>query len=154
MAKEEIPPLGLRLLFAGTGWHVGERIPTVSADVLLVLSDPRLRAFALAQLQEEGYQVVALPTLGPARRLLKACSPFAVAVVDLADLSDEDVRGLVRSGLPVVAVAGMLERARAQDLGLRRVLVKPVTVGQVVDAVRGLRKPKAGGPACQSSAPT
>jgi DNA-binding response OmpR family regulator len=118
----------------------------VSADVLLVLSDTRLRAFALAQLQEDGYRVVALPALGPARGLLRAGGRPAVAVVDLADLSDEDVQELLRAGVPVVAVAGAVDRVRAQRLRVRHVLAKPVTVGQVVDRVRELLPP-AGRPA-------
>lgn len=114
----------------------------MSADVLLVLSDTRIRAFLLAQLQEAGYRVVALPGLGPARGWLRAGGRRpAVAVVDLADLSDEDVRELVQRGVSVVAVAGAMERGRAERLALPHVLAKPVTVGQVVHRVRALLPP-------------
>ncbi len=123
-------------------------------DVLLVISDTRLRAFVLAQLEEDGYRVVALPGLEPARELLRTSARPRVALVDLGDLSDEDVQELGRSGVPVVAVAGVVDRARVPRLGLRHVLAKPVTVGQLVARVRELLPSPGGGSPCPSSAPT
>lgn len=113
-------------------------------EVLLVLADTRLRAFALAQLQEEGYQVVAVPGFQHARRLLARGLRPRLVVADLQDVPEAELQGLVRAGVEVLAVVGQLERERAARSGVR-VLVRPFTVGRLVDCVRSLAGPPSGG---------
>lgn len=111
--------------------------------MLLVLPDTRLRAFVLAHLQEEGYQVVAVPDFRAARRLLARGLRPRVVVADLAAASDPELQGLAQSGVAVLAVSGQLDRDRAARLGLPYV-VRPFTVGQLVERVRSLgARPKA-----------
>jgi len=115
----------------------------VPDEVLLVLPDTRLRAFVLAHLQEEGYQVVAVPDFGAARRLLARGLRPRVVVAELAAASDPELQGLARSGVAVLVVSGQLDRGRAARLGLPYVL-RPFTVGQLVERVRSLgARPKA-----------
>ncbi len=102
-----------------------------------MLPDTRLRAFVLAHLQEEGYQVVAVPEFGAARGLLARGQRPRVVVAELAAASDPELQGLARSGVAVLAVSGQLERDRAARLGLPYV-VRPFTVGQLVERVRSL----------------
>ena len=109
----------------------------VPDEVLLVLSDTRLRAFALAQLQEEGYQVVAAPDFAAARRLLSRGLRPQLVVADLSVASDADLEALAGGGLLGLAVAGHLDRQRAARLGLPCVR-RPFTVGQLVEHVRRL----------------
>lgn len=106
-------------------------------EVLLVLPDPRLRAFALAQLREEGYQVVAVPDFDAARRWLSRGGRPQAVVADLAAAEDVQLRGLAHSGIPVLTVGGQLDRERARRLGLPH-LSRPFTIAQLVEGVRRL----------------
>lgn len=109
-------------------------------EVLLVLPDTRLRAFALAQLREEGYQVVAVPDFHAARQWLSRGARPQVVVVDLAVAEDPQLAGLARSGVAVLTLGGQLDRGRAERLGLAH-LSRPFTVGQLVERVRRLARP-------------
>lgn len=112
-------------------------------EVLLALPDTRLRALVLAQLQEEGYQVVAVPRFSQALRLLaRGLRPRAV-VAELEDAPEVALEGLRRSGVTVLAVAGQLDRAKAERLAVPCML-RPFTVGQLVDRVRDLVGPPRG----------
>ncbi len=109
-------------------------------EVLLALPDRRLRALVLAQLQEEGYQVVAVPRFSHALRLLaRGLRPKAV-VAELEDAPEAALEGLRRSGVAVLVVGGQLEREKAKRLPLPCIL-RPFTVGQLVDRVRDLVGP-------------
>lgn len=114
------------------------------SDLLLVVPDRRLRAFLLAQLQEEGYRVVAVPTVRHARLVLwQGISPRLV-VLDLADLREPDEalqRLLAEASAPVLAAAGAVDRERAQRLGVTEVIARPFTVAQLVARVRALAGP-------------
>ncbi len=122
----------------------GEPKRAVPGDVLLVLSDTRLRAFALAQLQEEGYQVVAVPDVRHARRLLSRGWTPRLVVADLSEVPEEEVRELVRGGVAVLGVGGQLEREQAVRLGVP-FLARPFTVGQLAGQVRRLLGTPSGG---------
>lgn len=102
-----------------------------------MLPDARLRALVLAQLQEEGYQVVAAPDFTAARRRLSRGVRPRVVVADLAVAEDAELLALGRSGVAVLTVGGQLDRSRAARLGLPY-LCRPFTVGQLAECVRSL----------------
>ncbi len=106
-------------------------------EVLVVLPDARLRALVAAQLQEEGYQVVAVPDFTAARRRLSRGVRPRVVVADLAVAEDVELSALARSGVAVLTVGGQVDRSRAAQLGLPH-LSRPFTVGQLAERLRGL----------------
>lgn len=115
-----------------------------TADVLLVVPDRRLRAFLLAQLEEEGYRVVAVPTVRHARLVLWRGLAPRLVVVDFAGLMEPDpdvARLLADAGAPVLAAVGAVERERARQLRLTEVIARPFTVAQLVERVRTLLGP-------------
>lgn len=112
--------------------------------VLLVVADTRLRTFALAQLQEEGYQVVAVPDFQQARHLLSRGLRPQLVVADLQDVPEAELQGLATAGVAVLAVVGQLEREKAARAGVP-FLVRPFTVAQLVECVRSLLGPPQGG---------
>jgi DNA-binding NtrC family response regulator len=115
--------------------------------VLLIAADWQSRALALAELQEAGYDVTALPGLrhalaalaAPARR---AAWP-ALIILDVRAGEDaapgrvEDLVALA-AGVPLILVVGAFDRAAWEPLRARvaALLVRPVTVGALVDTVR------------------
>ncbi len=107
-------------------------------DLLLVVPDRRVRSFLLAQLQEEGYTVAAVPTVRHGRHLLWEGVRPRLLVIDLVGLGepDEDLLQLREdAGVSVLALGGAVERTRAQQLGFE-VLSRPFTVAQLVAHIR------------------
>lgn len=113
-------------------------------DILLLIPDRRLRAFILAQLTEEGYRVVAVPTVRHGRFLLRRGEEPRLIVLDLTGLKepDEAIKQLLsETGARVLAAIGVLERERAQRLGLRETIARPFTIAQLVARVGALIGP-------------
>lgn len=113
-------------------------------DILLVIPDRRLRAYALAELVEQGYEVIAVPRARHARALLRAGASPRLLVVDLFGLPEngDAVRDLLdRPSDRLLVLVGALERKEVQGLPPPHVLGRPFTVGQLVERIRRLVKP-------------
>lgn len=124
--------------------------------LLLLSADWQTRALTLAELKEHGYEVLALPgfTWGMKAILRNLVEPPLVIVdtKDDPDVTPDRVRQLKRllPGVPLVLVVGTFDRARFEPLRdeVDAFLVRPLTVGQVVQAVmRHLQPPKPTSPA-------
>ena len=118
-------------------------------DILLIAADWRSRALTLAELQEAGYDVMAVPGL---RYGLKAVLRSQVAPrLVLVDVWKDDfatpdrVEELTRAlpEVPVVLLVGVFERADYAHLADRvaALLVRPMRVGDVVEHVRAWISP-------------
>jgi len=110
-------------------------------DVLLVMADRRQRAYALGELLELGYEVVAVPRARHARALVRAGVRPRLLVVDLAGLSDggDAVRDLLtHPPLGLLVLVSAFQREDVAHLPPGHVLVRPFTVGQLVERVRHL----------------
>lgn len=115
-------------------------------QVLLVAAEWRARALLLAELQEAGYEVVALPGL---RLVVSALAthraqPLAAALDVTGDphASPEGVEQVLEllGDTPVVLLVGAYQAATYAPLEPRvaRWLVRPVRVERIVEAVREL----------------
>ncbi len=122
----------------------GATPPREACDILLVAADWQSRALLLAELQEAGYAVRALPGLRQALRALigrrlrprlilldvhgdsDAAPPYAAQLADLA------------GGVPLVLLIGAFDAAAWGPFADRdaEILRRPVSVGQVAAAVR------------------
>ncbi len=113
-------------------------------DLLLIVADLDARRLILAELQEAGYEVMAVPGLkyGLKAVLRGLVEPPAVVLDVHGDdfCTPERVRELLTllPGVPMVLVVGAYERAAYEPLREQVVafLVRPVTVGEIVHAVR------------------
>jgi DNA-binding NtrC family response regulator len=113
-------------------------------DLLLAAADWQSRALTLAELEEAGYVVMAVPGL---RYALKA---IVTGLVDpplvLLDVAGDDEATPERAGellellpaVPLIVVCGAYERAGWEPLRprLAALLQRPVFVGDVIAAVR------------------
>ncbi len=117
--------------------------------LLLLSADWQTRALTLAELKEQGYEVLALPgfTWGMKAILRNLVEPPLVIVdtKDDSDVTPERVRQLKRllPGVPLVLVVGTFEQGRFEPLRgeVDAFLVRPLTVGQVVRTVMRLLPP-------------
>ena len=113
-------------------------------DLLLIVADLDARRLILAELQEAGYEVMAVPGLkyGLKAVLRGLVEPPAVVLDVHGDdfCTPERVRELLTllPGVPMVLVVGAYERAAYEPLReqVAAFLVRPVTVGEIVHAVR------------------
>ncbi len=118
-------------------------------DLLLSSADLEERRLLLAELMEAGYQVLAVPGLVYAIRalLLKIVAPPLVLLDVHSDeqATPQEVERLMElaRGSPVVLVVGALGSEAWGPLRPRVAawLRRPVSVGEVVDAVRRLTPP-------------
>ncbi len=112
-------------------------------DVLLIAADRQFRRLVYAQLLEEGYSVLALPSLETAlAHLLRGGEPPRLAVLDLhgqlvTGRQIDDLSQLTGRA-PLILCGGALDRATlAQaDLPPAGVLLRPFTVGDLLQEVR------------------
>jgi DNA-binding NtrC family response regulator len=113
-------------------------------DVLLVAADREKRSLLLAELQEAGFDVVSMPGL---RYALRALFPQRVRprLILLDEDGDPDATpGYVEQiprlvpGVPLLVIAGAFGMAAWQPMQDRdvEILRRPLTVGNVVEAVR------------------
>lgn len=112
-------------------------------QLLLLVSDWQTRTLALAELQERGYDVMALPGLrwGVKAIVQQRVEP-ALIVVDTKDDSEatpDRVRRLrdMAPGAPVVLIVSAYDRERFEPLRdiVAAFLVRPLTVGEIVAAI-------------------
>jgi DNA-binding NtrC family response regulator len=113
-------------------------------DVLLIAADWKSRALVLAELQEAGYSVIVAPALRHAYRTLlgRQVDP-RVILLDVsgdADATPPYVEQLLSlaPGIPLILLTGAYEAEEWQPILEKAAgnLRKPVTVGEVVEAVR------------------
>jgi len=112
-------------------------------DVLLIAADRQLRRLLYAQLLEEGYSVLALPSLETAlAHLLRGGEAPRLTVLDLHGqaVTGQQVDNLsqLTGRAPLILCGGALDRATLTQAGLppARVLLRPFTVGDLLHEVR------------------
>mgnify|MGYP005841848815 CR=1 FL=1 len=118
--------------------------PQKPAVVWVVDREHWPRAFLVAELTERGFEARGYEEVGDAvvdlYRLFR--DRPAAMVLDLREQPHDapTLRALLGAGVPVVLVAGALELAEplVQDLPWSAVLRRPVSVGQICDAVEEL----------------
>lgn len=115
-------------------------------DLLLIAADWQSRALTLAELQEAGYEVMAVPGLRYGLRALRrglVVPPLIVLDVHAdAEATPERAAQVLAlaPGVPLVLIVGAFERAQWASLRPRVAawLTRPITVGEVVATVRRL----------------
>jgi DNA-binding NtrC family response regulator len=119
-------------------------VSSTRCDILLAAADWQSRALLLAELQEAGWGVVALPGLRHALRAMigERVRP-RVILLDVHGDRDatpgyaEQIAGLV-PGIPLLLMVGVYDMPDWQPLRERGVemLARPLSVAEVVEAVR------------------
>lgn len=122
-------------------------------EILLISGDWRTRAFLLAELQEAGYEVVALPSVDIALSALASgrLSPRLVLLDTqpaVTRTQAEQLLYLLEEGVPVVLVVGAYEVRIFAPLRDRvtAFLTRPLRVEEVVHHVRRLYPSRVGFP--------
>lgn len=115
------------------------------SDILLISADRRSRALLLAELQEAGYDVVALPSLEVALAALAGgrLSP-ALVVLDVQGDPDANPRRIgqllnfLEEDVPSVLIVGAYDAQALSSLRERVALwlSRPLRVGDVLTAIR------------------
>jgi hypothetical protein len=113
-------------------------------DLLLIAADLEERRLLLAELLEAGYQVLPLPGLAYAIRplRLKLLTPPLMLVDIQGDqhATPRDVERLLAAapGVPLILVVGAIDNAIWEPLRprLAALMRRPISIGQIVDAVR------------------
>ena len=112
-------------------------------DVLLIAADRQFRRLAFAQLLEEGYSVLALPSLETALAyLLRGGEPPRLAVLDLHEqmVAGRQIDDLsqITGRAPLILCGGAMNRATLTQADPPRatVLLRPFTVGDLLHQVR------------------
>lgn len=127
--------------------------PPPRRDLLLSSADLEERRLLLAELMEAGYEVLAVPGLLFATRaiLLRIVAPPLMVLDVHGDerATPEHVERLLdlAEGVPIVLVVGALRSESWEPLRPRVAawLRRPLSVGDVVDAVRRIVPPGGGG---------
>jgi FixJ family two-component response regulator len=115
--------------------------------VWIVDADHWPRAELRALLIERGYDAMGIETVRDA--VLRARLPRpelpSVIVVDLASLDGSEalLAALFETGVPSIAIAGAVagEQERARHRGWAVFLRRPVTLGEIADAVTAVKPP-------------
>jgi len=115
-------------------------------DLLLAAADWQSRALILAELQELGYQVMAVPGVTYATNaILRGLDDPPLLIIDVhhdSDATPESVRGLLSlvPGRPVILMVGIFDRDRWEPLReeVTRYFQRPVRIGDVIAAVQDL----------------
>ena len=123
-------------------------------DLLLSSADWQSRALILAELQELGYEVMAVPGVEYAvRAVLNGLVDPPLLLIDVhhdAAATPDKVRGLLSllPGRPSILLVGIFHRDRWLPLceEVTRCFLRPVRIGDVVDAVQALLSPAETGP--------
>lgn len=113
------------------------------SEIILIAREWKARAFIMAQLSEEGYEVVALRSIEEAMMLLGRgmVRPRLIILDTLGQSLREptlaDLQTLADDA-PLLVCTGPFDLARFdfREAGFANLLVRPFTVGDVVNAVR------------------
>ncbi len=120
--------------------------PVLRHDILLCAADWQSRALILAELQELGYEVMAVPGVTYAiEAILRGLNDPPLILVDVyhdTTATPEKVRGLLSllPGRPAILMIGVFDRDRWLPLcqEVSRCFLRPFRIGEVVDAVMEL----------------
>jgi len=115
-------------------------------DILLSSADWQSRALILAELQERGYEVMAVPGVRYAiNAALKGLINPPLLIIDVygdKSATPEEVRGLLTlfRDRPAILLTPALNQARWEPLRphVTRYLRRPIRIGDVIDAVQAL----------------
>jgi DNA-binding NtrC family response regulator len=115
-------------------------------DILLSSADWQSRTLILAELQERGYEVMAVPGLAYAiRAVLKGHVDPPLVILDVhgdESATPEKVQGLLTllPGRPVLLLTGVYDASRWEPLRAQvaRFMRRPIRVGDVVREVQRL----------------
>jgi DNA-binding response OmpR family regulator len=114
-------------------------------EILLISADWQFRALVYAQLQEEGFQVRALPSLEAAlAAVMRGSERPRLMILDMQGIEAEAqvVTDLWRltAEAPLILCGGPSSQARLSMQGLlpARVMLRPFRVDDLVKEVRGL----------------
>ena len=115
-------------------------------DILLSSADWQSRTLILAELQERGYEVMAVPGVKYAiNAALKGLVDPPLLIIDVygdESATPEDVRGLMTlfRDRPVILLVPVFDQARWEPLrgDVARYFRRPVRVGEVIQAVQQL----------------
>lgn len=111
--------------------------------IILIAREWKARAFIMAQLSEEGYGVRALQTLEEALMLL--CRGMVRPRLIILDTLGQSLKEATLTDLqtlagdaPILVCTGPFDLARFdfEEAGFTNLLVRPFTVGDVMNAVR------------------
>ncbi len=122
-------------------------------DLLLVAADWQSRALILAELQELGYQVMAVPGVTYAvKAVLRGLVDPPLLLIDVHHdpaATPEQVQGLLAllPHRPVILMVGIFDRDRWEPLRgqVTRYFQRPVRIGDVIAAVQELISPEGTG---------
>jgi DNA-binding response OmpR family regulator len=126
--------------------------------ILIVDDDEMLRELLRLHLESEGYSVQATAEPTEAiRAILNLVPDLVIADINMPYLSGlellEAIRGdAISRSIPVIMLAACEDAgslARALHLGANEYLTKPVQVGALLEAVRGVLSPQDSGAAMQ-----
>lgn len=120
---------------------------SMSACILVVDADPRLRRFLKVSLAANGYRVVEAET-GAQGRMQALQHPLDAILLDL-DLPDGDGQELIStlrqlSDAPIIVVSGRsdeLDKVQALDRGAQDYVVKPFGVAELLARLRAALRP-------------
>ncbi len=115
-------------------------------DILLSAADWQSRTLILAELQELGYEVMAVPGVDYAiAAVLKGLNDPPLLLIDVyqdPNATPEKVRGLISllPGRPVILLTGVFDGGRWQPLraAVTRTFQRPIRIGDVIAAVQEL----------------
>ncbi len=115
-------------------------------DILLASADWQSRTLILAELQERGYEVMAVPGLRYAiQAVLRGLVDPPLLIIDVyhdQEATPDDLKGLLTllPQRPVILLGGAFDQARWQSLAddVTQVFHRPIRVGDVVEAVAQL----------------
>ncbi len=115
-------------------------------DILLASADWQSRTLILAELQERGYEVMAVPGLRYAiQAVLRGLVDPPLLIIDVyrdQEATPDDLKGLLTllPQRPVILLVGTFDQARWQSLAdaVTQVFHRPIRVGDVVETVAQL----------------
>jgi DNA-binding NtrC family response regulator len=103
--------------------------------IWIIDSEQWPRALLRAELIERGYDAVGYLTASDALATLGARFPDLI-VVDLRGVTREEVENLFKVGVPVIGIASIPEPSWASQFPWAALLRRPVSIGEIVDAVK------------------
>jgi hypothetical protein len=92
------------------------------------------RALLRAELIERGFDAVGFITVDDALRAIPLRWPDVI-VVDLRNLARNEAERLFGASVPVIGVAGVAPEPWTEELPFTRVLRRPISIGEIADAV-------------------
>jgi two-component system phosphate regulon response regulator PhoB len=121
-----------------------------SCCVLIVEDDPDVRDLLRVLLVAEGYRVVTVANGRDGLDYLRSSADTCIVLLDwLMPVMDgerfrrQQLRDRSLAWIPVIAVSGGMESAHsARELGIDRILLKPLDLDRVRDSVRDVRCPR------------